>query len=66
MNFAENLKNLRIKENVSQIDLSKETGIPQSVISRFERGKLEPKLSSLQKLAKFFNISIDKLVDGVD
>ena len=42
--------NLRKKSNMTQLDLAKISGIPQSNISRFESGKVEPTLDFLEKI----------------
>lgn len=39
---------------VSAYKVSKETGISQSVFSEWKRGKSQPKLDKLQKIADFF------------
>jgi len=40
-----------LRENRSQNEISKITGIPQSALSRAESGKVEIKLTSLDKMA---------------
>lgn len=59
--FGERLKNLRLKENLSQMELAKKLGVGKSVISKWERGESEASLSNLIRIVKFFNISLDCL-----
>ena len=57
------LKDLRKKRGVSQIEISKAIEIPQTSYSRYEQGVCDPNISTLIKLADFYNISIDELVE---
>lgn len=41
-------------------------GFSQELISKYERGLANPSISSLKKMANFFNCSIDYLVDFTD
>ena len=62
MNFSERLKELREEKNVSQMELSKATGLSQSSISRLELNKSETTSSSLINLSEYFNESVDYLL----
>jgi len=59
--FCERLKELRIEKNVGQIELSKALNVSKGIISLWENGLREPKLSNLVALAKYFNVSLDYL-----
>ena len=43
-----------------------ETGIPQSIISKYETGELTPTTDNLIILAKYYNTSLDFLMDLTD
>ncbi len=62
MNFSERLKELREEKNVSQMELSKATGLSQSAIARWELNKTEPTASALITLSEYFNESVDYLL----
>ena len=47
-----NIKQARLKKQLTQEELSKLTKINQSDISRIESGKLSPSLSTIKKIAK--------------
>ena len=47
--------------NKSQSDVAKEMGIVYRSYCRYERGEAEPSLSTLVKLADYFNVSLDYL-----
>ena len=60
--FSKNLKDLREYENISQLELSKRTGISQSSIARWELDKTQPTIKDVVTLAKYFNVSIDNII----
>ena len=60
--FCERLKDLRIEKGVGQIELSKAINVSKGIISLWENGLREPKLSNLIALAQFFEVSMDYLV----
>ena len=49
---------------ITAYKLSKETGISESVISRWRSGEQSPSLSSLVKVAHFFNYGLSELMKG--
>ena len=59
--FAERVKELRIEKGVGQVELAKEINVSKGIISLWENGLREPKLSNLIVLAQFFGVSIDYL-----
>lgn len=60
--FCERLKELRIEKSVGQIELATKINVSKGIISLWENGLREPKLSNLIALAKFFEVSLDYLV----
>lgn len=52
------------KQGVSAYKLSKETGISESVISRWKSGEQSPSISSLVKVAHFFQCGLSELMKG--
>ena len=60
-NFAENLRTLRKEKNLSQGKLAEAVGVTQQCVSEWERGRIEPTLSCLWRLADLFGISMDVL-----
>ncbi len=61
-NFGKIIKELREKEKLSQMELSKKLGITQSSLARYELEQTEPKLSDIKKICSFFGIKADYLV----
>ena len=60
--FKTILKELRIENNLGQVELAKAIGVSKGVISLWENGLREPTMSSLILLADYFGVSIDYLV----
>lgn len=61
-NFANNLKNLREKNNLTQSKLSKILDISRQAIYSYEQGKATPSIDILEKLTEIFNCSLDSLI----
>ena len=61
-----NIKLIRIINDYTQLKVQMETGIPQSMISKYEKGDLMPTAENLMILAKFYNTSLDFLMDLTD
>lgn len=62
MEFAKNLKALRIEYNISQQKLANAIGVSQKAIDYWERGINEPKASYILLLADYFDVSCDFLL----
>lgn len=59
------LAETRIKSGLSQIELSRKSGVARSYISEMESGKYNnPRVLVLYKLSKVLNCKIDDLLSG--
>ena len=65
MFFNKNLKLLRkmTGNGLSQEKLAKALKITRSAIMTYESGRAEPKLIVLNRIAQYFNISIERLIN---
>lgn len=64
MNITDKLDYLMAKNNMNKNILSKETGIPYTTIDGFyKKGTDNIKLSTLKKLAEYFNLTLDEIAD---
>lgn len=61
-----NIKLARIMREFTQLKVQIETGISQSVLSKYERGDLNPTSENLIILAKLYGTSVDYLLDLTD
>jgi transcriptional regulator with XRE-family HTH domain len=59
--IADNMKLFRDNKHLTQKEVALRVGIPQGQYSRIENGKVEPSLSTLEKLTDFFGISMAEL-----
>lgn len=50
--------------NTTPYKVAKETGIAQSTLSDWKRGRSVPKQDKLQKIADYFGVTIDYLMTG--
>lgn len=60
------LKELRQKRKISQLKLAMDLEMNQNSISRYENGTREADYATLIKLADYFNVSIDYLLERTD
>lgn len=61
--FKDKLKELRKNRGLTQNDVAESVGVKQNSYNSWENGKREPNFSKLRKLAKYFNVSTDYLLD---
>lgn len=52
------------KHNVTPYKVSKDTGVTQTALSNWKSGKSTPTTKTLQKIADYFNVTIDYLMTG--
>lgn len=60
--FANNLRNLRIENNMSQSELARQLYINRSMICAYEKENRMPSLDVLIQLSVIFNVSVDFLL----
>lgn len=60
--FRIRLKELRENAGLSQYKFADKFGVAQSTVGSWEAGKREPNFDTMQRLADFFNVSIDYLL----
>jgi transcriptional regulator with XRE-family HTH domain len=63
---GDRIKLLRSEKNISQEALAKNITSNQKQISKWERGQIEPNIDMLKKLADYFGVSVDYLLERVD
>lgn len=66
MSFGKRLRELREGRSLSQLELSKILNISNSTLSLYESDKRSPDQDMLKKIADFFDVSIDYLLDRND
>ena len=64
--IAKRLKEIRIKNNLSQADVAKELNITQAAVARYETGEHMPSVDALKWYSDRFNVSLDYLFGKSD
>ena len=60
--FGERLKELRLEHKLTQLELAKKLFISKSSICKYEKDNNFPEASLLQKIADYFEVSVDYLL----
>lgn len=68
--YGQKIKDLRIENNLKQIELAKLLNISQSAIVKYEKEQLQPNIDILNAIADIFNCTVDYILgreseDGV-
>lgn len=56
------IKELRKAKSMKQVELANAISVSQAALSGYETGKYEPDFYTLQRIAEFFNVSIDYIL----
>ena len=62
--FADNLRVLRLKKGFTQKELAELVGVDKGVMSRYESGEFKPKFEIATKLARIFDVTVEELYSG--
>ena len=60
--FKSRLKQLRTEKNLSQTELAKVLNVSQRSISSWETGFRQPDFETLERIAKFFEVTTDYIL----
>lgn len=66
MKFGSQLRELRKKRGLSQIEAANKLGLKQNTFSHYENGKSFPDMATLIKIAEYFKVSLDELVYSLE
>lgn len=58
----ENIKNLRLAQNMSQVTLARRLGVSKQSVSNWENDNIQPSIEMLIKIAETLNTSTDYLL----
>ena len=64
MSMVKRIFSIMEEKELSAYQVEKETGVKQSNLSRWKAGKGKPGRDSLEKLAAYFGVSVDYLING--
>lgn len=63
---GEKIKHLRLERNLTQKALASKCGMYESQIRKYETGKANPKIETLQKIANALNVPINELRSDIE
>ena len=66
LNLGGVLRRLRKNQGLTLTDVNAKTGLSVSFLSDIERNKTRPSLDSLEKLAEFYDVGVDTLVQQME
>lgn len=62
MTLNENIKQLRLARNLSQVDLAKALGVTKQSVSNWENNNIQPSIDMLIRISDFFSVSTDYML----
>lgn len=63
LTISERIKNLRLSHNISQEELAINIGVARQTVTNYENQNSQPDLETLKKIAIFFGVTTDFLLD---
>ena len=63
-NFGKFIKNIRIKNNLTQKEFAEKYNVTYQAVSKWENGINMPDITLIKKISEDFNVSLDELFDG--
>jgi transcriptional regulator with XRE-family HTH domain len=66
MNFADNIKRLRLSKGISQEQLARKLGVSRQAVSRWETGDSFPEMDKVLKMRALFDVPLDELMEKAD
>lgn len=57
------IKELRRQQHITQLKMAMDLHMSQNTISRYENGEREPGIDELIRIADYFNVSLDYLLE---
>lgn len=66
MDVHSRIRQLREKNKISREDFAKKIDVSYAALSKYETGKRQPDYETLQKIADYFEVSLDYLLGRTD
>lgn len=64
MKFSDSFRRLRLEKGLTQSELADRLNVSRSAIGMYEQGKREPDFDTACKMANFFGVDLDVLVNN--
>ena len=65
MTAVDRILNLMETNNITAAQLTREISLTNGLVTQWKQGKQKPSIEALNKISKYFNVSLDYLVNGV-
>lgn len=65
MSLGKNISSLRKKHKLTQEELAKRIDISRAALSHYEKDRREPDIETIKKIADYFGVTVDLLMDGI-
>lgn len=62
--FSKIIKDLRIKNNLTQKEFAEKLGVTYQAVSKWENGRNMPDIMLIKEISNIFNVDIDELLTG--
>ena len=62
--FSDQIRSLRQKNGLSQVDLASLVGVTQSAVANWERGYRMPDIETIKAISEHFSVTVDSLIEG--
>ena len=66
IDFSNKIRELRVKNNLTQSDLGRKLGVTKAVVSAYETGLNRPKHEVLFQLSRLFGVTMDYLYSDME
>lgn len=61
--FGDRIKSLRLSHNLNQVQLAEQLKVSKQTVSNWENNNILPSIEMLVKIASFFSVSTDYLLE---
>lgn len=61
--ISDKIRNLRKNFNINQVELANKLGVTKQCVSNWENDNILPSIDMLVKIAKYFNVTTDYLLE---
>ena len=60
--IGSNIRRIRLKKGLTQVELAYESGIEENTLNRIEKGKTNPTMKTMLNIAKALGVKLTELV----
>ena len=64
MGIGDNIKKLRVENQLTQVDFAKIAGVSDKAVSAWENGTKIPRMGTIEKISQYFGVPISSVVEA--